>query len=145
MDLVVGGVDSRSGYVLKILYVKTKELGPLGGCVLGAPPRSANVMRLCDSQMFGFPCRKAHLPAPMCNSHELWSPDQHSISPPTVNIGADSSGSRGVLLTPYFCGPRLYFEAQITPFYTQITQILKKFTLLHLAYYLHSQSVADLH
>ena len=28
-----GGVDSRGGYVLKILHVKTKESGPLGGCV----------------------------------------------------------------------------------------------------------------
>ena len=28
---LVGGVDSRSGYVSKILYVKTKESGPLGG------------------------------------------------------------------------------------------------------------------
>ena len=38
MDLIGGGVDSRSGYVLKILYVKTKELRPLGGRALGAPP-----------------------------------------------------------------------------------------------------------
>ena len=42
VDLVGGGVDSRGGYVLKILYVKTKELGPLGGRASGAPPRSAN-------------------------------------------------------------------------------------------------------
>ena len=44
MDLVGGGVDSRGGYVSKILYVKMKELGPLGGCVPGAPPptRSTN-------------------------------------------------------------------------------------------------------
>ena len=33
-----GGVDSRGGYVLKILYVETKESGPFGG----ACPRSAN-------------------------------------------------------------------------------------------------------
>ena len=26
-----GGVDSRGGYVLKILYAETKESGPLGG------------------------------------------------------------------------------------------------------------------
>ena len=26
----LGGVDSRGGYVSKILYVKTKESGPLG-------------------------------------------------------------------------------------------------------------------
>ena len=26
-----GGVDSRGGYVSEILYVKTKELGPLVG------------------------------------------------------------------------------------------------------------------
>ena len=45
MDLVGGGVDSRGGYVSKILYVKTKELGPLGGARAGrAPPRSANVL-----------------------------------------------------------------------------------------------------
>ena len=34
LDLMGGGVDSRGGYVSKILYVKTKESGPLGGaCV----------------------------------------------------------------------------------------------------------------
>ena len=33
-----GGVDSRGGYVLKILYVKTKETRPLEGvCVPGTP------------------------------------------------------------------------------------------------------------
>ena len=39
MDLEGGGVDSRGGYVSKILYVKTKELGPLGGRTLGVPPQ----------------------------------------------------------------------------------------------------------
>ena len=34
---LVGGVDSRGGYVLKILYVKMKESGPLGGRVPGMP------------------------------------------------------------------------------------------------------------
>ena len=46
MDLVEGGVDSQGGYVSKILYVKTKELGPLGGgggACRAHPPRSANV------------------------------------------------------------------------------------------------------
>ena len=38
MDLIGGGVDSRGGYVSKIFYVKMKELGPLGGHVLGMPP-----------------------------------------------------------------------------------------------------------
>ena len=38
VDLVGRGVDSRGGYVLKILYVKTKELGPLGGRAPGTPP-----------------------------------------------------------------------------------------------------------
>ena len=33
-----GGVDSRGGYVSENLYVKMKELGPLGGRVPGAPP-----------------------------------------------------------------------------------------------------------
>ena len=40
MDLVGGGgVDFREGYVSKILYVKMKESGPLGGGghVLDAP------------------------------------------------------------------------------------------------------------
>ena len=45
VDLVGGGVDSRGGYVSKILYVKTKELGPLGGVHAGrTPPRSANAL-----------------------------------------------------------------------------------------------------
>ena len=44
-----GGVDSRGGYISKILYVKMKESGPLGGGggegrAPGTPPRSANVM-----------------------------------------------------------------------------------------------------
>ena len=38
VNLVGGSVDSRGGYVSKILYVKTKELGPLGGRTAGAPP-----------------------------------------------------------------------------------------------------------
>ena len=44
VDLVREGVDSRGGYVSKILYVKTKESRPLGGRVPGTPPRSANEM-----------------------------------------------------------------------------------------------------
>ena len=44
VDLVGGGVDSRGSYVSKILYVKTKELGPLGGA---RAPRSANAQRVC--------------------------------------------------------------------------------------------------
>ena len=40
----------------------------------------------------------------------------------------------------HFWGPRLYYEAQITPFYTQITEIFsKKFASLHSAYYFNSQ------
>ena len=33
-----GGCDPRGGYVLKILHVKMKESGPVGGCVPSAPP-----------------------------------------------------------------------------------------------------------
>ena len=37
-------MDSRGSYVSKILYVKMKELGPLGGGAHQAhPPRSTNV------------------------------------------------------------------------------------------------------
>ena len=35
---VGGGVDSRRGYVSNILYVKTKDFGPLGERVPGTPP-----------------------------------------------------------------------------------------------------------
>ena len=35
------GPNSRGGYVLKILYVKTKKSGPLGGLAPDTPPRSA--------------------------------------------------------------------------------------------------------
>ena len=38
VDLVGGGVDSQGGYVSKILYVKMKELGPLGGARAGRVP-----------------------------------------------------------------------------------------------------------
>ena len=33
----LGGADSQGGYVSKILYVETKESGPLGACVGHAP------------------------------------------------------------------------------------------------------------
>ena len=33
-----GGMDPRGGYVTKILYVKTKEFGPVGGRAPGTPP-----------------------------------------------------------------------------------------------------------
>ena len=43
VDLVGGAVDPRGGYVSKILHVKMKESGPVGGARAGrAPPRSAN-------------------------------------------------------------------------------------------------------
>ena len=61
VDLVGGGVDSRGGYVLKILYDKTKESGPLGGGrVPGTPPRSAND---CHGPTSGcqFFCRPWHI------------------------------------------------------------------------------------
>ena len=38
VDLIRGAVDARGGYVSKILHVKTKESGPIGGHVLGVPP-----------------------------------------------------------------------------------------------------------
>ena len=38
VDLVGGGVDPRGSYVTKILYVKTKESGPIGERAPGTPP-----------------------------------------------------------------------------------------------------------
>ena len=35
-------MDLRRGHFSVKIYVKTKELGPMGGHVLGTPPRSAN-------------------------------------------------------------------------------------------------------
>ena len=46
MDLVGGGVDSRGGYVSKILYVKMKELGSLGGARTGHAPLDPPMERL---------------------------------------------------------------------------------------------------
>ena len=43
VDLVLGAVDPRGGYISKILHVKTKESGPVGGAhARRAHPRSAN-------------------------------------------------------------------------------------------------------
>ena len=42
VDLIGGAVDLRGGYVSKILHVKMKESGSVGGHTLGAPPRSTN-------------------------------------------------------------------------------------------------------
>ena len=41
-----GGMDSRSGYVSKILYVETKESGPLGRREPGTPPLDPPVMSI---------------------------------------------------------------------------------------------------
>ena len=38
VDLVGGGVDSRGSYDSNILYVETKESGPLGGRAPSTPP-----------------------------------------------------------------------------------------------------------
>ena len=37
MDLVGGDVDSRGGYVSKMLYAEMKESVPLGACAGHAP------------------------------------------------------------------------------------------------------------
>ena len=43
MDLIGGAVDPQGGYISKILHVKMKESGPVGGHTLGmSPPRSVN-------------------------------------------------------------------------------------------------------
>ena len=42
VDLVGGAWTPEGGYVTKILHVKTKESGPVGGRALGTPPKSAN-------------------------------------------------------------------------------------------------------
>ena len=43
MDLVGGAMEPRGGSGTKILYVKMKESGPVGGCAPGTPPpKSAN-------------------------------------------------------------------------------------------------------
>ena len=41
---LIGGTNSRGGYISKNLYVKTKESGPLRGLVLVAPTGSTNAM-----------------------------------------------------------------------------------------------------
>ena len=38
VDLVGGAMDPRGGYVLKILHVKMKEFGPVGGARAGRTP-----------------------------------------------------------------------------------------------------------
>ena len=54
MDLVGGGVDSRGGYISKILFVKMKELGPLGGeRAPGASPLDPPMMYIA-SIVFAF-------------------------------------------------------------------------------------------
>ena len=58
VDLVQGAVDPRGGYVSKILHVKTKESGPVGGARAGRapldPPMIAVLVlqRICDSWQY---------------------------------------------------------------------------------------------
>ena len=63
VDLVRGDVDPRGSYVSKILHVKMKESGPVGGARAGRgpppPPRSANAKSiLCADYNFAFLIRK---------------------------------------------------------------------------------------
>ena len=52
VDLVVGAVEPRGGYVSKNLHVKMKESGPVGGVCTGcAPPRSANAVVLLHNNL----------------------------------------------------------------------------------------------
>ena len=48
------GADSPGGYVSKILYVETKESGPLGGRAPGTPPRSASVNITSTSSSYSY-------------------------------------------------------------------------------------------
>ena len=49
VDLVQGAVDPRSGYVSKILHVKTKESGPVGGGARRARPPLDPPMRIYNN------------------------------------------------------------------------------------------------
>ena len=55
----IGGMDSQGSYISKILYVKTKESGPLGTCVPGMPPTSTNasIQSLCNRKTKYHLCR----------------------------------------------------------------------------------------
>ena len=45
VDLVWGAMDPRGGHILKILHVKMKESGPVGGARMpGMPPLDPPVM-----------------------------------------------------------------------------------------------------
>ena len=48
VDLVRGAVDPRGGYVSKILHVKTKESGPMGGGARRARPPLDPPMASCS-------------------------------------------------------------------------------------------------
>ena len=50
------GVDSWGGYVLKILYVKMKESGPLGGREPGTPPSDPPMICNGINYNFGILC-----------------------------------------------------------------------------------------
>ena len=59
---VRGGVDLRHGHFSVKMYVKMKELGPIGGRALGTPPpRSANdncIIKLPNALNRNFEYRK---------------------------------------------------------------------------------------
>ena len=87
MDLVGGGVDSRGGYVSKILYVKTKELGPLGGgahqvCPLD-PPMSLIAFPRCSRQSMppANPFLGIELPGHTSRQYDCLPKGRHSEGP----------------------------------------------------------------
>ena len=46
MDLIRGAMDPRGGYISKILHVKMKESGPIGGRAPGTPPLDPPMIRV---------------------------------------------------------------------------------------------------
>ena len=59
MDLVGGAVDPRGGYVSKILHVKMKESGPVGGARAGRPlDPPMKLYSFCHNRNLEFPIQE---------------------------------------------------------------------------------------
>ena len=80
MDLIGGGVDSRGGYVSKILYVKTKELGPLGGRAPGAPPLDPPMHRHTHTHTTKTLALAINQPIKLCTFFVLYGIEQGNIN-----------------------------------------------------------------
>ena len=90
MDLVEGAVDPQGGYVSKILHVKTKESGPIGGsrgCTQHVPPYGSRFFHFDMQNFQNVAASGVHGPP-----YEVHAPLWEILDPPLGPVGGARAG-----------------------------------------------------